>query len=125
MQRQVALARDIQYQTGWCYHNQLNGLRTNTPHVLPEPDSLPPGVDPSQMREQEYTRAGFVPSVDHATAYLYRAHQGPSWKRDGIQAMSAEEVAPFWVTGRARPLTAQACMPRKYHRAPAEDGQRR
>jgi hypothetical protein len=68
MQRQVANAKTITYQTGWCYHNQLNGLQTETPHVLPEPDSLPPGVDPAQMREQEYTRAGFLPTVDHAVA---------------------------------------------------------
>lgn len=122
MQRQAENVREISYQTGWCYHNQLNGLRTSAPHVLPEPDSLPPGVDPAQVREQEYTRAGFVPTSDHAAAYLYRAHQGPSWTRDGIRAVPAEEVAPFWVTGRMRPLTAQACMPRKYHRAPTQSG---
>ena len=122
MQRQAESIREISYQTGWCYHNQLNGLRTSAPHVLPEPDSLPLGVDPAQVREQEYTRAGFVPTADHAVAYLYRAHQGPSWIRDGIRQMPAEDVAPFWVTGRTRPLTAQACMPRKYHRVPTQNG---
>jgi homogentisate 1,2-dioxygenase len=122
MERQVASVKDIVYQTGWCYHNQLNGLRTSAPHVLPDPTSLPPGVDPAQVREQEYTRAGFVPTSKHATAYLYRAHPGPSWKRDGIQSLPAAEVAPFWVTGRVQPATVQACRPRKYQRAPLEAG---
>ena len=122
MQRQVADAKAITYQTGWCYHNQLNSLQTDTPHVLPEPGSLPPGVDPAQMREQEYTRAGFIPTVDHAVAYLYRAHPGPGWGRDAIRAVPAEEVAPLWVTGRTHSAATQACMPRKYHRAGIESG---
>jgi len=122
MQRQAKSVRDVRYQTGWCYHNQLNGLRTSSPHVLPEPGSMPPGVDPERVREQEFTRAGFIPSADHATAYFYRAHPGPSWRRDGVQAVAAEEVAPFWTTGRVRPAVPQPCMPRKYHRAPDEVG---
>ncbi|MGY8958258.1 MAG: hypothetical protein ACKVKG_01770, partial [Alphaproteobacteria bacterium] len=70
--RQAANAQDIEYLTGWCYHNQLNGLRTEAPHVLPDPDSLPDGVDPAAVREQELTRGGFIPSPgNHATAYLY------------------------------------------------------
>jgi homogentisate 1,2-dioxygenase len=122
MERQVASVHDIAYQTGWCYHNQLNGLRTGSPHVLPDPASLPPGVDPAQVREQEYTRAGFVPTIDHATAYLYRAHPGPGWKRDGIERLTADQVAPCWVTGRTQPPARQACQPRKYLRAPIEPG---
>jgi homogentisate 1,2-dioxygenase len=122
MERQVASVRDIVYQTGWCYHNQLNGLRTDSPHVLPDSASLPPGVDPAQVREQEYTRAGFVPTADHATAYLYRAHPGPSWKRDGIERLTIDRVAPCWVSGRTKPPAQQACQPRKYLRAPVEPG---
>lgn len=122
MERQAASVRDIVYQTGWCYHNQLNGLHTDAPHVLPAPTSLPPGVDPQQVREQEYTRAGFIPTVDHATAYLYRAHPGPSWQRDGIQRLMADQVAPYWMTGRVQPPMQQACRPRKYLRAPLEPG---
>jgi homogentisate 1,2-dioxygenase len=122
MERQAASLRDIAYQTGWCYHNQLNGLRTGAPHVLPEPGSLPPGVDPMQVREQEYTRGSFVPAVGHATAYLYRAHPGPSWRRDGIRPLAADEVAPSWVTGRVHPAAPKACLPRKYQCAPIEAG---
>ncbi|GIX47269.1 MAG: hypothetical protein KatS3mg131_1480 [Candidatus Tectimicrobiota bacterium] len=122
MERQAASVRDITYQTGWCYHNQLNGLRTPSPHVMPDPASLPPGVDPEQVREQEYTRAGFVPTRDHATAYLYRAHPGPSWRRDGIQRLAAEEVAPLWVTGRYAPPRFVGCQPRRYRAAPIEQG---
>jgi homogentisate 1,2-dioxygenase len=122
MERQVASAHDIVYQTGWCYHNQLNGLRTSAPHVLPDPASLPPGVDSGQVREQEYTRGGFVLTAGHATAYLYRAHPGPSWQRDGIQRRHAEEVAPFWVTGCVAPSLMQACQPRKFQRAPIDSG---
>jgi hypothetical protein len=72
-----------------CYHNQRNGLRTSSPHVLPEPSSLPADADPAKLREHELTRAGFIPGQGHATAYLYRAfrakldtrRQSNSWRR--------------------------------------------
>ena len=115
--RQAANVQDIEYLTGWCYHNQLNGLRTEAPHVLPDPDSLPKGVDPAEVREQELTRGGFIPAPgSHATAYLYRARQGPRWVRDGVRAVPRDEVAPQWLNGRMEAIGAQACMPRKFQR---------
>lgn len=122
MRRQAESASEISYQTGWCYHNQLNGLRTSSPHVLPEPSSLPADVDPAKLREQELTRAGFIPGQGHATAYLYRAHSGPSWVRDGIKPLAAKDVAPYWLTGWLEPPKSQACLPRKYERASLPPG---
>ncbi len=46
MQRQVTSIRGINYQTGWCYQNQLQVLNTCAPHILQEATSLPQGVDP-------------------------------------------------------------------------------
>ncbi|MGY8936501.1 MAG: homogentisate 1,2-dioxygenase [Alphaproteobacteria bacterium] len=122
-QRQAKNASDITYVTGWCYQNQLNGLRTGAPHVLPDPNSLPPGVDPAAVREQELTRGGFVPSPGrHATAYLYRARQGPRWTRDGIRTIANDDVAPHWLNGRTEGARPQASMPRKYPRLSASKG---
>ncbi|MBT5812037.1 MAG: homogentisate 1,2-dioxygenase, partial [Rhodospirillaceae bacterium] len=122
-QRQAKNADDITYVTGWCYHNQLNGLRTGAPHVLPDLDSLPTGVDPTAMREQELTRGGFIPSPGrHATAYLYRARQGPRWTRDGVRKVARADIAPYWLNGRTEPVRTQACMPRKFPRLPVEKG---
>lgn len=97
----TASAESLRYVRGWCYHDQLGGLRTEAPHVLPDRASLPPGV--SDVREQEITRAGFLPTGDHAASYLYRAHPGPSWVKDGARAVSASEIAPGWITGSVEP----------------------
>ncbi len=109
----------LRYVRGWCYHDQLSGLETEAPHILPKKSSWPTAV--KQIFEQEITRAGFLPSADHAASYLYRAHPGPSWSADGVRALSAEAVAPHWFTGRfAGPSRPKAHMPRKYKALPQE-----
>ncbi|MEZ4751360.1 MAG: homogentisate 1,2-dioxygenase [Bdellovibrionota bacterium] len=111
-----AISKDpktLQYVRGWAYHDQLGGLITEAPHVLPKKESWPQGVD--DIREQEITRAGFQPTVAHAASYLYRAHPGPGWKRDGARAVASEEVAPGWVTGRFENTEyPKGQLPRKY-----------
>ncbi|MCB0404457.1 MAG: homogentisate 1,2-dioxygenase [Bdellovibrionales bacterium] len=105
--------KSLKYVRGWSYHDQLNGLISEAPHILPKRESWPAGVE--DIREQEITRAGFQPTAAHSACYLYRSHPGPGWRRDGARPISKEEVAPGWVTGMVqRTEVPESQLPRKY-----------
>ena len=81
--------RDISYQTGWCYHNQLNGLRHLVAACITGTGE-PAGWALIRLKSEnkEYTRGGFMPSCRRMPQPISTArNQGPSWQRDGIQAL--------------------------------------
>ncbi len=112
MEPVVQNPKTLSYLRGWCYHDQLQGLDTEAPHILPSKQSLPKEIE--EVREQELTRGGFLPGGDHAASYLYRIHPGPSWECNGVKSIAASEIAPHWVTGSVAELTGpKVQIPRK------------